>query len=70
MKTLNIRAPASRSEPPGPLLNAESIADIVGRSPAWVRRNVPHKIMLGYTTPRWYRADVDAWIESMRGEGE
>lgn len=52
-------------------MSAQEIAELIGRSPAWVRRNVPKKIMLGYNTPRWYERDFLGWVESKRpGEGE
>lgn len=35
-------------------------------SAAWVRRNVPQKVVLGHSTVRWYVADVQAWIASKR----
>jgi predicted DNA-binding transcriptional regulator AlpA len=35
-------------------------------SPAWVRRNVPHKVTLGHSTVRWFEADVVAWLEMRR----
>ena len=61
-----------RVEPPadrGGLLTATQIAaelfnDSV--SAAWVRRNVPHKVILGHSTVRWYAGDVQAWIHTLR----
>ena len=59
-------------EPPvnrGRLLTAAQVAaelfnDSV--STAWVRRNVPHKVVLGHSTVRWYAGDVQAWISTLR----
>jgi predicted DNA-binding transcriptional regulator AlpA len=55
-------------EPPlerGPLLTPEAVAELIGGvSPAWVRRNVPGKLRLGQRTVRWYRRDVQDWIET------
>ncbi len=61
-----------RVEPPadrGRLLTAAQVAaelfnDTV--SAAWVRRNIPHKVVLGHSTVRWYAADVQAWISTKR----
>ena len=71
MTTLSIRSRSSAPQPSGAgyrLLTAETIADRIGRTPAWVRRNVPSKIMLGYNTPRWYEDEFEAWVESRRGK--
>jgi len=35
-------------------------------SGAWVRRNVPGKLVLGHSTTRWFEYDVQAWIETQR----
>jgi len=61
-----------RVEPPldrGRLLTPAQVAaelfnDSV--STAWVRRNVPHKVVLGHSTVRWYAGDVQAWISTLR----
>jgi predicted DNA-binding transcriptional regulator AlpA len=61
-----------RVEPPadrGRLLTAAQVAaelfnDSV--STAWVRRNVPHKVVLGHSTVRWYAGDVKGWIDTLR----
>jgi predicted DNA-binding transcriptional regulator AlpA len=51
----------------GRLLTAEEVAEIIGGvSPTWVRRNVPHKLVLGHSTVRWFEADVRAWLEERR----
>ena len=66
-----LRVVADHAPPPdrGPLLTAEQVAELIGGiSPAWVRRNVPHKIPLAYNTIRWYESDVKAWIDSKRSE--
>ncbi len=61
-----------RVEPPadrGRLLTAAQIAaDLFNGtvSTAWVRRNVPQKVVLGHSTVRWYAADVQAWIGTKR----
>lgn len=65
--------------PRGPLMNAEQIAvEFFGwveggdnrdaRSPKWVKANAPHKVVLGHSTVRWYRTDIEAWIASKRKE--
>ena len=59
-------ANSERSEP-SRLLSAEQVADLIGGvTPAWVRKNVPHKLSLGYNTKRWYRHDVEEWIGNNR----
>jgi predicted DNA-binding transcriptional regulator AlpA len=35
-------------------------------SAAWVRRQVPHKVVLGHSTVRWFEHDVQAWIANQR----
>jgi hypothetical protein len=35
-------------------------------SGAWVRRNVPYKIVLGHSTVRWWERDVLDWIAERR----
>ena len=59
-------------EPPadrGRLLTAAQVAAELFNgtvSAAWVRRNVPHKVVLGHSTVRWYVADVQTWINTLR----
>ena len=59
-------------EPPvnrGRLLTAAQVAAELFNgtvSAAWVRRNVPHKVVLGHSTVRWYAGDVQAWIHTLR----
>ena len=59
-------------EPPadrGRLLTAAQVAAEAFNgtvSAAWVRRNVPHKVVLGHSTVRWYAGDVQAWINTLR----
>lgn len=50
----------------GRLLTPVQVAQIVGRSPAWVRANVPNKITLGHRSVFWYELDVKAWVEAHR----
>jgi hypothetical protein len=53
----------------GRLLSAEQVATELlhgGLGPAWVRRNLPHRIELGHSTVRWFETDVMAWIEARR----
>ena len=50
----------------GRLLTANEVAELIYRSPEWVRRNVPFKITLGHSTVRWYEADILDWIDSQR----
>lgn len=57
--------------PRGPFLRAEAIAKDAelfngAVSPAWVRRNVPGKVVLGHSTVGWYRNEVVSFIESRR----
>ncbi len=57
------------ADPPrrGRLLTAQEVADIIGdRSPAWVRRTVPHKVALGHSTVRWFEQDVREWLDQCR----
>ena len=66
---LNPPAPGPMDPPPdrGRLLDPEQVAELIGGvSPAWVRRNVPHKIDLGHSTKRWWERDVLRWLESLR----
>ena len=64
------RAAAALPFPPAPpdrgrLLTPDQVAELVGSvSPAWVRRTVPGKIVLGQRTVRWYEDDVRRWIAS------
>ena len=60
--------PAPPELPPnhGQLLGPDEVADLVGRSAGWCRRNVAHKLTLGWRTVRWYEADVRAWLETRR----
>ena len=51
----------------GRLLTAEEIAKLIGRvSPAWVRRNIPHKVRLGHSTVRWFERDVRDYLQRQR----
>lgn len=56
------------SPPPerGRLLTPGEVATMIGRSPAWCRRYVPHKVRLGHSTVKWYELDVRAWLEAQR----
>ncbi len=59
----------STPAPRGHLLTATQVATEVFNgtvSAAWVRRQVPHKIVLGHSTVRWFEYDVRAWIETQR----
>lgn len=48
-------------------MSPDDVAAMIGGvSPAWVRRNVPHKLALGHSTCRWYENDVRAYLESRR----
>jgi predicted DNA-binding transcriptional regulator AlpA len=49
----------------GRLLTATQVAALLFSgtvSSAWVRRNVPDKLVLGHSTVRWYEFDVQVWI--------
>lgn len=53
----------------GRLLTAAQVAaELFGGtvSTAWVRRNVPYKVVLGHSTVRWHEADVSTWITTKR----
>ncbi len=69
---LRVVRPGTPPEPPpdrGRLLTAAQVAaELFGGtvSPAWVRRHVPHKVMLGHSTVRWFERDVRAWLEGRR----
>jgi predicted DNA-binding transcriptional regulator AlpA len=69
---LHVLRPAGPVEPPtnrGRLLNAAQVAaELLGGtvSPAWVRRHVPAKLVLGHSTVRWFETDVQAWLEARR----
>ena len=57
------------SQDRGRLLTAAQVAhELFGStvSPAWVRRTVPGKIILGHSTVRWYEYDVRTWIQRQR----
>ena len=66
------RSAEQRVEPPadrGRLLTAAQVAAELFNgsvSTAWVRRNVPRKVVLGHSTVRWYAGDVQAWIDTLR----
>lgn len=63
-----VRPEPGPPEPPadrGRLMTAEQVAAELFSgtvSPAWVRRNVPGKIVLGHSTVRWYELDVRRWL--------
>ena len=64
---LEHRAP----QPPpdrGRMLTAQQVADRIGGgvSESWVRQNVPHKLILGHRTVRWFEGDVLGWLELRR----
>ena len=69
---LRVLRPGPQSEPPpdrGRLLTAAQVAaELFNQtvSPAWVRRHVPHKVVLGHSTVRWYEHDVLTWIAMQR----
>jgi predicted DNA-binding transcriptional regulator AlpA len=67
MKLLPLPIPAP---PPdrGRLLDAKQVAAMVGGSvsQAWVRRNLPHKVVLGHRTVRWFEFDVRRYLEELR----
>jgi len=61
----SVEPPADR----GRLLTAAQVAAELFNgtvSAAWIRRNVPEKVVLGHSTVRWYVADVQAWISTKR----
>lgn len=60
------------SPPPdrGRLLKPGEVAAIIcDVSEAWVRRNVPHKLVLGHSTIRWFERDVREWLAQCRDGG-
>jgi predicted DNA-binding transcriptional regulator AlpA len=65
------RSPASTKPPPhrGRLLTARQVATelfCTTVSPAWVRRHVTPKVVLGHSTVRFYEHDVIDWIACRR----
>lgn len=76
--TLRLAQKGAPIPPPrGPLMSAEQIAtEFFGwvrggdnrdkRSPKWILANTPNKLVLGHSTVRWYRSDIEAWIASKR----
>jgi len=60
------------SEPPddgGRLMTAAQVAETLFSgtvSAAWVRRQVPFKVVLGHSTVRWFERDVLSWLVSQR----
>ena len=60
-----VEAPVDR----GKLLTAAQVASELFNgsvSGAWIRKNVPQKVVLGHSTVRWYEADVRTWISTKR----
>ena len=66
---------ASIATQPGPppdrgrLVTATQLAQSVFGgtvSAAWVRRNVPFKVVLGHSTVRWFENDVTRWVVGLR----
>ena len=53
----------------GRLLAPDDLAAMLGVSPMWARKHIPHKLSLGHRTVRWYEYDVMAWLESNREAG-
>ena len=67
--TLHVLHPDPTLPPPdrGRLLTAAQVAQIIGDvSPAWCRRHVPHKVVLGHSTVRWFEREVRDWLETRR----
>jgi hypothetical protein len=61
----SVEPPADR----GRLLTAAQVAAELFNgtvSAAWVRRNVPQKVVLGHSTVRWYGGDVQGWINTLQ----
>ena len=59
--------------PRGRLLTAVQVAELLFNSTvssAWVRRNVPCKLVLGHSTVRYFEFDVQGWIETQRTPSE
>ena len=52
----------------GRLITAAEVVNKMGGGvkESWVRKNVPHKVVLGHRTVLWYEKDVDEWLESKR----
>jgi len=74
--TVHVLRPSGPPEPPpdrGRLLTAAQVAAALFGgtvSPAWVRRHVPAKVVLGHSTVRWFEADVRGWLEGRRGTSD
>ena len=70
LQVLGVERPAAPVPPHrGRLLTAAQVAELLFSgtvSAAWVRRNVPHKLVLGHSTVRWFEFDVQAWIAKQR----
>jgi hypothetical protein len=69
---LQVLRPTTPLEPPpdrGRLLTAAQVAaELLGGTvtPAWVRRHVRPRLVLGHSTVRWYAGDVRAWLDERR----
>ena len=48
------------------LLTAQDVAQLLGKTPEWVRDHVPFRLKLGHRTLRWFERDVQKWLESFR----
>lgn len=69
-RPLRLEPPIGHLPPPqdrGRLLTAQQVAALIGGvSPTWVRRNLPHKVVMGHSTLRWFELDVRTWLERQR----
>lgn len=65
---LSLHQPPPAPKDRGRLLTAEEIArDILRdeRKRRWVVANVPHRVMVGTRTIRWWERDVFAFLDSL-----
>ena len=51
---------------PSRLLTPGDLEEMIGKPREWVLLHVPNKVRLGHRTIRWFREDVEQWLESFR----
>ncbi len=63
-------SPAAGTPVPPPYrgrsLKATEVAEMIGGTAEWVKRNMPHKMTWGHSTVRWAENDVREWMENHR----
>ena len=65
-RSLPLPVPAEPAPYRGRLLTPKNVSEMIGRSEAWVRRNVPYKVTLGRSTVRWFEVDIRTWLADRR----